>query len=356
MNPRKKVTESTSPAAPAVTHWDQLIGHDRIRQWLSSAIRSQRFSGSFLLVGAPGIGKTTVAKLIAKTLLCDSTTPEDMNPCCQCEGCIQVEAETHPDVVRVAKPADRAVIPIRLLIGPEEARMQEGFCRDVRVKPLRGQRKVAILQDADFLNEEGANCLLKTLEEPPAGTVVLVIGTNEQKQLPTIRSRCRILRLGPLSVEDSVKLIRQAHRVNTDEREIRAAVEMSGGNIHAAVRLLTSESDQLRLALTKQLESATPDPIILSRVISTHVNEAGKEAPIRRDAMRDAFSMSLQFYRRQMRQQAADDHVDEATLARLDRSIRALHEVDRNANQASLIECFAADIASGTTGDRGGIA
>lgn len=351
-----------SPSKPAepiaresVTQWSQLIGHDRIRNWLSAAIKSGRFSGSFLLVGAPGVGKKTVAKLVAKTLLCETSAAEDMNPCGHCEACIQVEAGTHPDVVRVGKPADRSVIPVRLLIGPEDARMQEGFCRDVRVKPLRGQRKVAILEDADFLNEEGANCLLKTLEEPPAGTVVLVIGTNEQKQLPTIRSRCRILRLGPLSVDETIRLIRHAHGVQAEEAVIRAAVEMAGGDVHAAVRLLSDESDQLRQALTKQFQSPTPDPTMLNRIISTHVNEAGKDAPIRRNAMRDAFSISLQFFRQQMRHQALKDEIHPKTLARLDRSVRALHEVDRNANQSSLIECFASDIAAASTGDRGGI-
>jgi DNA polymerase-3 subunit delta' len=233
--------------------------------------------------------------------------------------------------------------------------MQEGFCRDVRIKPLRGPRKVAILQDADFLNEEGANCLLKTLEEPPPGTVVLVVGTSEQKQLPTIRSRCRILRLGPLSSDQTVRLLREIHQVEAPESAIRAAVEMSGGDVHAAVRLLTSQSDQLRQALTRQLESAAPDPVMINRIISGHVNEAGKDAPIRRGAMRDAFSISLQFYRQRLRHQASASTVDEATLARLDRSIRALQEVDRNANQSTLIECFAADIATATTGDRGGI-
>jgi DNA polymerase-3 subunit delta' len=341
--------------SPRITTWSQLIGHDQVRSWLAAAIRSQRFSGSFLLVGAHGVGKKTVANLIAKTLLCQSSAPETMQPCGRCEDCLQVDAETHPDVVRVGKPADKSFIPLRLLIGPEEARMQEGFCRDIRIKPLRGNRKVAILNDADYLNEEGANCLLKTLEEPPPGTVVLVIGTSEQKQLPTIRSRCRILRLGPLSADDSVRLIRDVHQVDATESSIRTAVEISGGDIHAAVRLLTSDSDQLRQSLTEQLESPTPDPVLINRIISGHVNEAGKEAPVRRSAMRDAFSISLQFYRRQLRQQAQSDIANEATMARLDRSIRALQEVDRNANQATLIECFAADIASATTGDRGGI-
>jgi len=353
MSPRG--TDESTPPPKLTTSWSELIGHDRLQRWLATAIASQRFSGSFLLVGAPGVGKRTVAKLIAKTLLCEKNPPQQMQPCGVCEGCVQVEADTHPDVVSVGKPADRSFIPVRLLIGADEARMQEGFCRDVRIKPLRGNRKIAILHDADFLNEEGANCLLKTLEEPPPGTVMLVIGTSEQKQLPTIRSRCRILRIGPLSEDDATRLIREVHQIEAPESQIHAAVEMSGGDVHAAIRLLTSESDQLRMALMQQFESGSPDPVALSRIITTHMNDAGKDAPVRRGALRDAFSISLQFYRQQLRGQAAASHLDQATMARLDRSVRALQEVDRNANQATLIECFATDIAAATTGDRGGI-
>jgi DNA polymerase-3 subunit delta' len=233
--------------------------------------------------------------------------------------------------------------------------MQEGFCRDVRIKPLRGTRKVAILEDADFLNEEGANCLLKTLEEPPAGTIVLLIGTSEQRQLPTIRSRCQIIRLGPLGVDDATRLLREVHHVQAEETQIHDAIEISGGDLHVAVRLLDEEADKLRQSLTAQLGCANPDPVALSRIISSHVDQAGKEAAKRRGAMRDVFSISVQHYRRMLRQEAFQDQARVGTLARLDRSVRALREVDRSANQTTLIECFASDISSGTTGDRGEI-
>ena len=127
--------------------------------------------------------------LLSQTLLCQIVAPVADGSLRSCPACQQVRAGTHPDVVRVDKPADRTFIPFALLIGEPDVRMREGFCHDVRIKPLMGQRKVAIIEDADFLNEEGANCLLKTLEEPPPGTLILLIGSSEQRQLPTIRSR-----------------------------------------------------------------------------------------------------------------------------------------------------------------------
>lgn len=345
----------TENADNPIAQWSTLVGHQKLESWFGAAIRQQRFGGSFLLVGAPGIGKRTVASLIARTILCEQVESQEMAPCGTCEACVQVRAGTHPDVIRIRKPDDKSFIPLELLIGPPDARMQSGFCRDVRLKPFRGRRRVAILEDADFLNEEGANCLLKTLEEPPSGAIVLLVGTSEQKQLPTIRSRCQIVRMGPLSVADATKLLRDVHQIEASDDRMAEAIDVSGGDMRVAARLLDPEADKLRQALTSQLATSHPDPVALSRLITTHVDEAGKEASKRRSVMRDVFSISVQHFRRQLRDAAFQGEVDGRILARLDRSVRALREVDRSANQSTLIECFSSDISSGATGDRGQI-
>ncbi len=335
--------------------WTTLIGHEQIRRWFSVAIQKGRLGGSFLLVGNHGVGKRTVATLLARTLLCETQPPSQMQPCGHCPACAQVAAQTHPDLISVSKPAGKSFIPLESLIGPVEARMQQGFCRDIQLKPLRGRRKVAIVEDADFLNEEGANCLLKTLEEPPANSVILLIGTSEQRQLPTIRSRCRTIRFQSPSGPDAVRLLREVHGVEAGEEQIAEAIETAGGNIHVAASLLAGETNQLRDSIGSQLSAVHPNPIALHRVISSHVSEAGKDASKKRDAMRDVFSMAIQFYRRQLRKDAALSEIHPLTLSRLDRSLRALREVDRSANTATLVECYSADIAAGTTGDRGEI-
>lgn len=340
--------------SPLVT-WSSLIGHDRIRDGFAAAISQQRLGGSFLLVGPAGTGKHTIAQLLTQTLLCQASPPADMSPCGRCPSCQQVRAGTHPDVVRVGKPEDKSFIPVSLLVGSPEVRMQEGFCHDVRIKPMMGQRKVAIIDDADFLNEEGANCLLKTLEEPPAGAVILLIGTSEQRQLPTIRSRCQTLRIGPLSMQSSIRLLREVHAAEGDDSRLREAIEISGGDMHAAIRLLQGDADKLRESFVARLRGPHPDPIAISKLFNQHISDAGKEPMKRRAAMRDLFAMSVQHFRQQLRHEALENRAQAITLARLDRCVRALRELDRSANQATLIECFAADIAAGTTGDRGGI-
>ena len=98
-------------------------------------------------------------------------------------ACLQVDALTNPDLQIVSKPRDRNFIPVERFIGDREHRMSEGLCHDISLKPHYGGRKIAIIDDADFLNQEGANCLLKTLEEPPPKSLLILIGTSEQRAI-----------------------------------------------------------------------------------------------------------------------------------------------------------------------------
>lgn len=335
--------------------WDSLIGNRHLVDWFSNAISSSRMGGSFLFVGPAGVGKRSVAALLAQTLLCKTNRPAEMRPCGECEPCAQVLAQTHPDVIRVRKPADKTLIPLELLIGRPEVRMQEGFCRDVRLKPYYGDRKVAILEDADFLNEEGANCLLKTLEEPPANALILLIGTSEQKQLPTIRSRCQTIRFAPLSVAEGTELLQRDPELNATDGQIAEAIEIAAGDMHVARRLLDDQAREFRDSLVAVLRDAHPDPMKIRKLLTSKVDQAGKEPRAKRSALKDVFSITIQHYRTQMRSEAAEGFGKQATLKRLDRCVRAIREVDRMANSSTLIDCFSADIASATTGDRGGI-
>lgn len=354
MSPANTESATNSETQPTTQKWSDLIGHEQIRDWFATSIQQGRFGGSMLFVGSPGSGKRTVAKLVAKTLLCEKVPAWEMAPCGSCNSCIQVEADTHVDVIRVCKPDNKSAIPLSMLIGERDARMQDGFCHDIQLKPLIGTRKIAILEDADFLNEEGANCLLKTLEEPPADAVILVIGTVEQQQLPTIRSRCRIIRFS-LNNENSKRLLREVHQIEATDEQLDEAIEIAGGNMHTAQRLLDSEANDFRDSLLKLLLAQHPDPVRISRALNQHIDSVGKDPKKRRHALRDALAIAVQHFRRKMRTTAYAHRHDARTMRRLDRSVRAIHELDRNANQATLIECYAADIAAGVTGERGGI-
>src|SRR5262245_43261337 len=186
-----------------------LRGHDRIALQFRRALERGRLASTFLFVGLPGIGKRTFALALAQSLLCERVPEERLEPCGECPSCRQVVALAHPDVQFVAKPSDKSFIPIELLIGDAEHRMREGLCYQISLKPFSGRRKVAIIDDADYLNKEGANCLLKTLEEPPPRSVLILIATSEQRQLPTIRSRCQIVRFSPLAATEIADLLQE---------------------------------------------------------------------------------------------------------------------------------------------------
>ena len=176
-----------------------LRGHDGVADQFRRALKRGRLASTFLFVGPAGIGKRAFALWLAQGLLCERVPEEKLAPCGACPSCQMVAAGSHPDVETISKPADKAFIPVELLIGDAEHRMRAGLCYNIALKAYSARWKVAIIDDADYLNKEGANCLLKTLEEPPPKSILILIGTSVQRQLPTIRSRCQIVRFQPLA-------------------------------------------------------------------------------------------------------------------------------------------------------------
>src|SRR5260221_2043128 len=213
--------------------WQSIRGHDRVVDKFRRALANGRLASTFLFVGPPGIGKRTFALKLAQGLLCERVPDERLDPCGKCPSCHQVASLNHPDVEIVAKPADKAFIPLEALIGDAEHRMRAGLCYNIALKPYSGRRKMAIIDDADYLNKEGANCLLKTLEEPPPKSILILIGTSEQRQLPTIRSRCQVIRFQPLAEQEVADLL--VEQGICDDRAIaQAAATRSEGSLERA--------------------------------------------------------------------------------------------------------------------------
>lgn len=341
--------------------WHGIEGHDEVVEQFRRALGRGRLASSFLFAGPAGIGKRTFALKLAQAMLCSTRPEEALDPCGECPSCAQVAAGTHPDLAVIAKPEDKSFIPVELLIGDREHRRREGLCHDIAVKPSQGGRRIAVIDDADYLNAEGANALLKTLEEPPPRSVLILIGTTPAKQLPTIRSRCQLVRFRPLPVETVAQLLLSKGFVADPSAAARLA-PYSDGSLRRALELADPELWAFRDTLLARLAEPALPSVALARTVATFVDEAGKEASLRRARLRQVVAFAADFYRQSLRAQCgapvSDDkelraQVDHAiqigssglSAARLDRCLEAAAQIDRNANQATLIECWMDDLA-----------
>jgi DNA polymerase-3 subunit delta' len=372
--------------------WHGILGHDEVVEQFRRAIGRGRLASSFLFAGPAGIGKRTFALKLAQAMLCQTRPEAALDPCGECPSCMQALAGTHPDVLTVSKPEGKSEIPVHLFIGPKEHRRQEGLLHEINLKPRMGGRRIAIIDDADYLNDEGANALLKTIEEPPPRSVLILIGASPTKQLPTIRSRCQLIRFRPLPLDVVAKLLVSRGFVRTGETttgglsrfssdengtvplesaspalsdagEANRLARYSEGSIARALELADADLWQFRNTLCQQLAEAPLDSLQLAQAISAFVEEAGKEPAARRNRLRQVISFAVEFYRQLLRTQCgqtpSDDvelqhfiqqavaighHDPERTAARLNRCLDAATHIDRNANQTTLIECWADDL------------
>lgn len=347
--------------------WQEILGHDHIVEQFRRALRRGRLASTFLFVGPAGIGKRTFALKLAQGLLCDNVAAEQLEPCRHCPACSQVAAGSHPDVEVVGRPEDKAFIPLATFIGDDERRNREGLCYNISLKPFSGKRRIAIIDDADYLNVEGANCLLKTLEEPPPGAVLILISTSEQRQLPTIRSRCQAIRFQPLSEADVESILLSLGLVESPV-DARQAAARSGGSVERALEAIDPALADYQGELLDQISRREFDLPALAKATTALIETAGKEAPAKRARLKQAIAAASDFYRELMLTsagQAASTPLakavvqahrwwpggDEAAAWCLEACLDAVAAVDANANQATLVECWLDELGQiGRTG------
>ena len=327
-------------------------GHDVILEQFRRASERGRLTGSFLFVGPSGVGKRRMAFALAKAMLCKGTGTAPLEPCEQCESCRPFNASPpdmdegfvspHPDLTYIAKPPDKSSLPLELLIGDREHRGNAGLCYNISRKPFLGHRKVAIIDDADFLKAEGANALLKTLEEPPEDAILILIGTSTTKQLPTIRSRCKIIRFSPLPSQTLATLLVEQGTVASLEQGIELASRSDGG-LDNAKELVDDALDELRGELTKQFSSQVFDSVGLTKRVNEFVESVGKEAPQRRRRLRLIFTLAVEHFRDTLRE--ADNEASARSAARrLDRTLDALEQIGSNANLPLTVGAWCAEL------------
>jgi DNA polymerase-3 subunit delta' len=251
--------------------WQRVRGHEAQIQAFERVVQRGRLAHAYLFTGPPGIGKRLFADELAKALLCESTRGEHLEACDHCAACVQVAAGTHPDHFIAGRPEESLELPLSV--------MRE-FCHNFALKPARGRGKVGILDDADYLNEESANCFLKTLEEPPPRSVLFLIATSAERQLPTIVSRCQVVPFQPLAEE----VVRELVRAQGIEEEplLGRLARLSGGSPGQALALADPALWEFRRSLLEGLIQPHCDTVALAQAWIQFVEEAGKEAAAQR--------------------------------------------------------------------------
>ncbi len=330
--------------------WSELLGHSVQRRWFECAVKQSRLASTFLMVGPDGVGKRTFARLVAKSMLCLRQKAGLMVPCGVCESCVQVDAKTHPDLLLLEKSADASSLSIDKLVGSKENRMREGLCYELHIKPFGGVRRVAIIDDADTILDEAANSMLKTLEEPPLGSLIFLIGTNEQRQLATIRSRSQIVRFGRLDASHVATLLLR-NGILSDANEAGEVAVMANGSIGKATLLADAELRKFRSELYAMLAQRPMDFVGISKAMLAQSQSVGEEGSARRTRLKLLFSFACDFYREillddnspQATTKNSRVRLSMATVARaMDSCLTAQSEVDRNLTPAGLLESWAA--------------
>lgn len=178
--------------------FEKIIGNNQIKEMLAKSIENEALSHSYLFVGIQGIGKKLLATEFAKKILCIEKEQEG-----QCKSCIEFESNNHPDFMCVEPDGNSIKIEqIRLL----QKKIQE--------KPIISNKKVYIINDANTMTSEAQNCLLKTLEEPPEFATIILIGSNENAFLSTIKSRCMIFTFKPIENEKIKQYMETNYGIN----------------------------------------------------------------------------------------------------------------------------------------------
>ncbi len=228
----------------------EIKGQERAVDLLKRSFASGRLAHTYLFYGPEGVGKELTAKNFAKLLNCSA--PGHGDACDFCEDCVAAEKHAHPDIIWLRPQGSGRVIPIGDATNPAKGTVRH-FQRAVSLKPYMGRWKVGVFTDAHTLQKEGASALLKTLEEPPAHTLIILVTSRPDMLLPTIVSRCQAVRFEAMPEKTLEKMLRSDYSLaGAEAGELSRITE---GRLGEAVRALREQ----RLAEIRELTSRLAD-------------------------------------------------------------------------------------------------
>ncbi|MCM1184792.1 MAG: DNA polymerase III subunit delta' [Roseburia sp.] len=223
------------------TNWDDVIGQSQLINNLKSALEHKKVSHAYLFQGERLSGKKMTADIFARALECEA---DGERPCNRCRACRQAINGNHPDIIRVTHEKANT-------ISVDNVRQQ--INGDIAIKPYSGAYKIYIMDEAEKMNVQAQNALLKTLEEPPEYAVILLLATRAEAMLPTILSRCVVLNVKSVP-EDRIKRY-LTDRVQVQDYRAGICASFARGNVGRAVELASNESfDHMKSAVLDMMK------------------------------------------------------------------------------------------------------
>ena len=336
--------------------WAHIKGHTRQLEALAQTYARARLAHAYVFAGPDGVGKALVARELAKALLCEGRAADRLEACDRCAACHLVDADTHPDLMQVGRPEGKFQLPIETIRHVGEW---------MALSSARGAHKVALVDDAQTLNAESSNAFLKTLEEPPPGAVLILVATRANDLLPTIRSRCQVVRFGPLSSRTLQDVLEgPPHSVPPDRAAFLA--KASGGSVAQALRLADPQVWALRADVFRRLVGLRAhEALDVADVIHDFARQAGKHNVQVREAALTLLELVADLWRdvvawiaggRQadllLAPDGADlvaqvgDHVDlDCAAAAVERILGTCDQIRRMANVRLALDAMCTDLA-----------
>ncbi len=218
-----------------MSSWQDIYGHEQIKADLQLLLQEKKLPHALLFSGIDGIGKLLMAKMLAKSLLCPNFK-ENNTACGYCISCKMFDEQNHPDYYFL-EPEGKT----RKLIKIEQIRQMQS---QIALSPYLSDRRVVIINDAQYLNDTAGNSLLKTLEEPVGEVFFILITSNKDMILSTILSRCMKIYFAPLNYQEVAKVLQQKMDITQDKAMIIA--RLSGGSILKAMQFIDDDALALR--------------------------------------------------------------------------------------------------------------
>jgi DNA polymerase-3 subunit gamma/tau len=209
--------------------FDDVVGQEPISQTLKNAIKTAHVAHAYLFTGTRGVGKTTMARILAKSLNCLKSKEPTTEPCCKCDSCVAVNLGDDIDVIEIDGASNRRIDDIRDLI------------ENAVYRPARSRFKIYIIDEVHMLTTEAFNALLKLLEEPPSHVKFIFATTEPNKVLATIQSRCQrfdFRNIAPASIAKQLKTILDQEKIKYEEDLIISLAKLANGSMRDGLSLL----------------------------------------------------------------------------------------------------------------------